>query len=233
VRSGTLLVVALGIGVLSAAGVAVARGGHTIAAAPDLVWERSESGGGYPVDASEFFRLPMEAGNVAILEYGPTAPGTTSSVFLELYAPEVTDATLPATEPLGRTSSSTVDQMRINARRAGRWILRVRTTPGAAYTLQGFLLRRVVATLSGPRQVRAGRRALLRGSLTRAPRGTVSIQFRMRRIWTTVGTARLRSGSFAFRARFPRRGMYLVRAVYSGDRSHRAAVSKVLAIRAV
>lgn len=63
--------------------------------------------------------------------------------------------------------------------------------------------------------------------------GLVSIQFRVRRRWTPIGSARLRNGSFAYRARFPRRGSYLVRAVYSGDRSHRSAVSNVLAVRAV
>jgi hypothetical protein len=216
-----------------AAGTAIASGGATIASAPDLVWERLESGGGSPAGSTEFFRVPLEAGDIAILEFGPTAPGTTFNVFLELFAPEVTDDTLPVTEPVGRTSSSTLDQMRIGPRRAGRWILRVRTTPGGGYTLQGFVIRRVVATLTGPRRIRAGGRALLRGSVARAPRGSVAIQFRMRRVWTTVGSARLRNGSFAFRARFPRRGAYLVRAAYPGDRSHRAAVSKVLVVRAI
>ena len=230
---GAVLVLTVGAAVLWATGVAIARGGPTIATAPDLVWEREESGGGRPAGTTEFFRLPMEAGDVAILDYAPTTPGSSVSVLLDVYAPGVTDATLPVTEPASRTSSSTEDTMRIRPQRGGRWILRVRTPPGGGYTLRGALIRRVVATLTGPRRVRAGRRALLRGTVTRAPRGSVSIQYRTRRIWTTVGTAGLRSGSFAFRARFPRRGTYLVRAAYSGDRSHRAAVSKVLLVRAI
>jgi hypothetical protein len=232
VTRGTSLTVALAAAALSVAGGAVARGGPTIAAAPDLVWERQETGGGTIAGTTEFFRVPMGAGDIAYVDYGPITPGSSYSVLLELFAPEVTDATLPTVEPVGRTSSSTLDTMRIAPTRAGRWILRVQTTPGGGYMLEGSVVRRVVARLSGPRRVRAGRRALLRGAVTRAPSGSVSIQYRTRRRWTPVGTARLRSGSFAFRARFPRRGAYFVRAVYAGDRGYRSAVSNVLVVRA-
>jgi hypothetical protein len=215
------------------AGIAAAAGGPTIARAPELRDGRPVRGGGAANRSVEYYRLPLNARDITYIEFVATSTRIGSDVRVDVFSPEVTDATVQEARPVARGATRTTHQLRFQAPRRGRWIVRVRTPPAVGYHLAAWLLRVTRATMSGPRSVRAGGRGLFRGRISGVATGSVVFQSTRGRGWRTLGTAAIRRGLFSFRRTFSAPGVYRSRVVFAGDRSHQGSASNVVVTRAI
>lgn len=214
-----IVALTLAVSTLAAAAAALAGGGDSIANAPALSYDTQQYGN----PGGEYYRASLNAGDILTITYRPTDPGACASV--HLYPPTETDAALQAAgldADAVATDSGCITKFRMlkwTAPQAGGWIVRVDTTNGSPYLLNGYAARLTRLTLAAPRRAAAGRTITVRGKLTGA---TGSVALRLSGPGTLL-RSRVRvsaAGLYAWKPKVGRAGAYVVTASYAGDGTH-------------
>jgi hypothetical protein len=220
-----MLMMAAAAGLVAAgAGAAVRGGGADIASAPELPLGQQVQGGA-PHSCSplrrEFWRLTLLRGDHVRLDLGSLNGHT---VYVIIYAPDITDYTLNGATQLASVSTTTKNELTYIAPAPGRYTLLVGVgdcSYDLAYILTGYIQHYTSTSVTTPPLVETGKPFTVSGAVSGATSGNIEIRFTTAGQPTVSGTASItNSGAFQLKQTLNAGGQYKVQAIYHGDGNH-------------
>jgi hypothetical protein len=233
------LTVAAAIALAVLAPSALAGGGVSIAAAPELPLSQqivsggtSDSSGNY----REWWKVTLGASDKLVVDYGFTLPSPGCcgpGVVVQVYKPDVTDYTIGNSDPVIEQGTHTKNELVFVAPSAGRWLLLVRDMCCAdgqqdiGYELTANVQTWTATAVTAPPLVASGKTERLRGQVKNATTGNVLVRLTgPKAVAPTQKVVSLTNGAFSWSKKLTVVGLYHVVVSYPGDSGHQPSSAR-------